>query len=208
MPLGPTCHRQKGFIFWRETSAVIPLTCGPFASQGPTCLPLESLCRVPIALFLEAQPSRPQLPFCHLPSSRPINLVGFLPHWGFLPPSSPPTFHPSHRHPPPPHPAALRGWSRRGSAAPHPPLKVRWLRRGSAAPHPPLDVWWLRQGSAAPHPPLKVRWLRRGSATPHPPLEVQWLRRGSAAPHPPLEGAAAMPWRHRSSSTWTTPSIS
>ena len=92
MPLGPTCRRQKGFSFWMETSAVTPLTCGPFASQGPTCLPLESLCRLPVAL-LEAQPSRPQLPFCHLPSSRPINLAGFLPHWGFLPPLSPPTFH-------------------------------------------------------------------------------------------------------------------
>ena len=166
MPLGPTCRRQKGFSFWRETSAVTPLTCGPFASQGPTYLPFESLYRVPVAL-LEVQPSRPQLPFCHLPSSRPINLAGFLPHWGFLPPSSPPTFHPSHRHPPSPHPAALRGWPIAGG------------------------------------PPASSR-----AKLVFSPPEVRWLRRGSAAPHPPHEGAATMPWRHRSSSTWTTPSLS
>ena len=102
----------------------------------------------------------------HLPSSCPINLAGFLPYCGFLPPSSPPTFHPSHRHPPPPHPAALRGWPVAGA------LPTRSRAK------------------------LVV-----------PPPEVRWLRRGSAAPHPPLEGATAIPWRHRSSSTWTTPSI-
>ena len=91
------------------TTRCVSLCAVSLLPHRPTCQPLESLCRVPIAL-LEVQPSRSLLPFCHLPSSHPINLAGFLPHWGFLPLSSLPTFHPSHRQPPPPHPTALRGW--------------------------------------------------------------------------------------------------
>ena len=40
------------------------LTCGPFASLGPTCLPLESLCHVPIALEWVGTVLQNLIPLC------------------------------------------------------------------------------------------------------------------------------------------------